>query len=299
METTTATSPRKSKTPVWVAGTVTSVVLGGLLAWLGSNGSVEIGSVPVFAAVVGFAFVANWLAFIPSFITHTEKYFDLAGSLTYVTVTVGALVLSDDLDTRALVVGLLVIVWTGRLGVFLFRRISKDGKDGRFDQMKYDFWQYLMTWTIQGLWVSLTAAAALIIITADQRVDFGIWAGVGVLLWLTGFAIEVVADNQKSQFKADPANAGRFITSGLWSWSRHPNYFGEIVLWAGVAVMSVPVLSGWRWVALISPVFVFVLLTRISGIPLLRKRAEARWGEDPEYRAYVDRTSLLIPVPPR
>ncbi len=287
-----------SKTPVWVGGAVTSLVLGVALASAGSSGSVEVGDLPVFGLAVGFAFVVNWLVFIPSFAFHTEKYFDLTGSLTYITVTVGALVLSDDLDTRAWVAGILVIVWAVRLGTFLFRRISKDGTDGRFDRMKFDLWQFLMTWTIQGLWVSLTAAAALIIITSEERSDFGVLGVIGLPVWLVGFTIEVIADDQKRRFRAEPANAGTFITTGLWSWSRHPNYFGEMVLWTGMAVMAVPVLSGWRWVALVSPVFVVVLLTWISGIPLLRRRAEKRWGSDPAYRDYVARTSLLIPRPP-
>lgn len=290
---------KPSKTPVWLAGTITSIALGALLAFAGSSGSDKIGSIPVFALVVSIAYLINWLIFVPSFAAHTEKYFDLTGSLTYVTVIVGALILSEGLDLRAWLAGLMVIVWTSRLGVFLFRRISRDGGDGRFDRMKFDFLQFFMTWTIQGLWVSLTAAAALVIITSDERVDFGVFGVLGFLVWLGGFATEVIADNQKSRFKMDKKNDGRFITTGLWSWSRHPNYFGEIVLWCGMAIMAIPVLSGLRFVALISPIFVFVLLTRISGIPLLRRRAEKRWGAEPEFRSYINNTSALIPLPPK
>jgi steroid 5-alpha reductase family enzyme len=111
--------------------------------------------------------------------------------------------------------------------------------------------------------------------------------------------IEVVADRQKSVFKTDPANTGRFITGGLWAWSRHPNYFGEITLWVGVAIIALPTLSGWRWLMLISPLFVILLLTRISGIPMLESRAEKRWGADPEFRAYTDSTPALLLRPPR
>ena len=89
-----------------------------------------------------------------------------------------------------------------------------------------------------------------------------------------------------------------FITSGLWSWSRHPNYFGEIVLWSGVAVMAASALSGWQWVTLTSPVFVALLLTRVSGIPLLERRAEARWGHLTEYQRYTAMTPVLLPRPP-
>ncbi len=288
-----------NKNQTWIIGIVVSIVLGTLLAIAGGQGSATVGSLAVFTLCVGAAYVINWAVFVPSFTAHTEKYFDLTGSLTYLSVTALAVIASDDLDLRAAIAAALVAVWAVRLGTFLFRRIRADGKDGRFDTMKHDFWQFLMTWTIQGLWVSLTAAAALAIITADERVELGVVGIIGIAIWIVGFAIEVVADQQKSAFKADPANAGRFITTGLWSWSRHPNYFGEMTLWTGMALLAVPVLSGWRWVVLISPVFVVVLLTRISGIPMLERRAEKRWGDEPEFRRYTDSTSVLIPLPPK
>jgi steroid 5-alpha reductase family enzyme len=135
--------------------------------------------------------------------------------------------------------------------------------------------------------------------TAERRLALDGFAAVGGALWGVGFAIEAIADRQKRVFRANPANAGRFITSGLWAWSRHPNYFGEILLWVGIAVVAFPVLRGWQHVTLISPVFVYVLLTRISGVPMLESRGKQRWGEDPEYRAYKARTPVLMPRPPR
>jgi steroid 5-alpha reductase family enzyme len=118
---------------------------------------------------------------------------------------------------------------------------------------------------------------------------------VGFLIWVFGFAFEVIADSQKSRFKADPANEGKFINTGLWARSRHPNYFGEIVLWIGVAVIAFPVLQGWQLVTLISPVFVTLLLTRISGLPMLERRADETWGGQEDYEAYKGRTPVLIP----
>ena len=147
--------------------------------------------------------------------------------------------------------------------------------------------------------VSLTMAAALAIITSQERRSIGIIGVIGLVIWVVGFVIEVVADQQKTAFKANPTNDGRFITTGLWSWSRHPNYFGEITLWTGMAILAVPILSGWRWVVLISPIFVFVLLTRVSGLPMLERRAAKRWGDEPEFRAYTANTSVLVPLPPR
>jgi len=288
-----------TKTQTWIAGTIGSMAIGALLGFAGSLDGAKAGGLSVFTICVGAAYVVNWIVFIPSWFAHTERYFDLTGSLTYLSVTALAVGLSPDMDLRAWLAAGMVAIWAGRLGSFLFRRISKDGKDGRFDKMKFDFWQFLMTWTIQGLWVSLTLAAALAIITASDRASFGVIGAIGFMIWLVGFVLEVTADTQKSAFKADPANKGRFITSGLWSWSRHPNYFGEITLWTGMLVMGIPVLSGWRWMALISPIFVFVLLTRISGVPLLERRAEKRWGSEPQFRAYTDSTSVLVPLPPK
>jgi len=280
-------------------GIVASIVVGALVILAGSAGSSQVGSIAVFAWCGILAYVINWVVFVPSNIAKTEHYFDLTGSATYVTVTLVALLLSDELDARAFIVGALVIVWALRLGSFLFRRIRRDGRDGRFDKIKTDPLRFFMTWTIQGLWVLLTLACALAIITATERQSIGWVAIVGIIVWVVGFATEVTADRQKSAFKRDPANQGRFISTGLWAWSRHPNYFGEIVLWIGVAIIALPVLSGWRWVTLISPLFVILLLTKVSGIPMLEARAEERWGDEAEFRRYTKNTPVLIPRPPQ
>lgn len=281
-----------------VLGIIAAVVVGGLVAWAGSDGSAQVGSVPVFALCGLLAFAVNWTAFIPSNAAKTEKYYDLTGTITYTTVTVVAVVLSPDLDARGWIVAAMVIVWTGRLGVFLFRRISREGKDSRFDEIKVDPIRFFSAWTIQGLWVLLTAAAALAIITTTERQSLDPLGYVGIVVWLAGFSIEAVADRQKSEFKKDLANEGRFIASGLWAWSRHPNYFGEITLWTGIALMAIPVLSGWQWVVLISPIFVTILLTKVSGIPMLEKKADERWGDEEAYQRYEESTPVLIPRPP-
>jgi steroid 5-alpha reductase family enzyme len=186
-------------------------------------------------------------------------------------------------------------VWAARLGYFLFTRIHKAGKDARFDAIKTCFVRFLAAWTLQGLWITFTAAAAWGAITSEQKEPFGIFAMIGSLVWLSGFIIEVVADRQKGQFKEESENKGKFIRSGLWSRSRHPNYFGEIVLWTGVAIIAFPVLQGWQWVFLSSPVFITILLTRVSGIPLLEKRADDTWGGQEDYEAYKKSTPVLVP----
>jgi steroid 5-alpha reductase family enzyme len=208
-----------------------------------------------------------------------------------------AVLLSPLTDGRSILLLLLVVIWAVRLGSFLFQRIHKAGKDARFDEIKPSFIRFLNTWTLQGLWVTFTLAAALAAITTTTRKELGLFALIGFLIWVFGFAIEVVADIQKSRFRANPENKGKFIHTGLWARSRHPNYFGEIVVWIGVAIIALPILRGWQWVTLISPVFVTLLLTRISGVPILEKKADKRWGGQEDYEAYKKRTPVLIPRP--
>lgn len=281
-----------------VAAIAIAIAIGAFVAWAGSDGGDRIGIVPVFALCGALAFVINWLAFIPAAVAKTEHYYDLVGGITYVVTTIVAVVLSSDLDLRATLVAAMVMIWSLRLATFLFRRISKAGSDSRFDEIKTQPLRFLMAWTLQGLWVLLTAAAAWAVITGGTREPLGAVGMFGIVVWLAGFAIEVIADSQKSRFKADPGNKGKFIDVGLWAWSRHPNYFGEIVLWTGVAIIAVPVLVGWQWATLISPVFVAFLLIRVSGIPMLEEKADQRWGGQDDYEQYKRRTPVLVPKPP-
>jgi len=271
------------------------ILTGLLVALAGSQGGTSIVGVPLFAFLVGLAFLIQWLAFIPAYLLQTERFFDLTGSITYISVITIAVFLSAGVDGRSILLWALVVVWAIRLGTFLFGRIKKAGRDDRFDEIKPSFIRFLNVWTIQGLWVTFTMAAALVAITTANRKELDIFALVGFLIWAFGFAIEVVADFQKSRFSANPDNRGKFIQTGLWSRSRHPNYFGEIVLWIGVAVIASPVLQGWKWIAMISPVFVTLLLTRVSGVPILEKKADKKWGGQQDYESYKKRTPVLIP----
>ena len=271
------------------------ILIGLMVAWAGSQKGHRIDEMPVFALSVMLAFLIQWLVFIPAYLLQTEKFFDLAGSITYITVITIAFFLSSDVDGRSILLSVTVIIWALRLGIFLFRRVQKAGKDDRFNEIKPSFIRFLTVWTIQGLWVTLTMAAALVTITTTYRKELEVFALIGFLIWSCGFVIEVVADIQKSRFNANPENKGKFIQTGLWSRSRHPNYFGEIILWFGVTMIALPVLQGWQWVALISPVFVTILITRISGIPLLEKKADKKWGGHEDYQIYKQKTPVLIP----
>jgi len=276
-------------------GSLVAVGVSALIAIAGSNNSLSYAGIPLFMLCASVAFVLHWLGFIPAYIFQTEHYFDLIGSISYVATVALAVMLVPSMDLRALVVGTAVCVWAVRLGSFLFARVKRAGQDRRFTHIKPLFFRFLFTWTLGGTWVFITMAAGLAAMTSQTRVPIDSFFILGALLWIAGFAIEVVADRQKTAFRKDPANAEKFITTGLWSLSRHPNYFGEILLWIGIAVVSLPVLEGWQWVTLVSPVFVSFLLLKISGVPLLENLADARWGDDPAYKEYKARTPTLVP----
>ena len=280
-------------------GIAVSLIIATLILLAGSQGSLSLQGLPLFAVCGAIGFILHWAIFIPSYAFQTEHYFDLTGSLSYITTVIVAMVLNPSLDIRDLIICAMILVWAVRLGSFLFWRIKKDGQDKRFIVMKTKFTWFLLTWPLGGLWVLVTMAAGLAALTSNTTVELGILGYVGIALWLFGFAVEIIADNQKTQFKKDPNNKDRFITSGLWSWSQHPNYFGEITLWLGLALFTYPVLSGWQLVTLISPIFVYLLLTRLSGIPTLDRLAKEKWGSDSDYIAYVEATSKLMLAPPK
>ena len=284
---------------ITVPASIIVIFLSSLIALAGSQESISISNIPLFGLVVILIFIIQWFVFIPSFINRTEHFFDLTGSLTFISTVLFTLMVIPEIYLRDVVIALLVIIWAVRLGSFLFLRVRKDGGDGRFDIMKTKFWWFLMTWNIQGMWVFLSLAAGLAAMTSNQKLEADIFLLIGLLIWITGFAIEVIADNQKSKFRSNSENKDKFISTGIWSWSRHPNYFGEILLWIGITVIALPVLQGWQFITLISPIFIIFLLTQVSGVRLLELRGKKKWGDNEEYQRYIQSTSVLIPLPPK
>ena len=241
----------------------------------------------------------QWVAWIPASIGKTERFYDLTGGLTYITLvgfSLWAGSQSEPISSRELIISLLVVIWSLRLSSFLYLRIHRTGKDGRFDKLKTSSIRFLVPWTIQGLWVFLTMIVVIVINTqANSAPALGIWDGIGLSIWILGFSIEVIADNQKTVFNSEPNNQGKWIDCGLWSYSRHPNYLGEILLWTGIAFFGVSCFTGLEKIAWISPLFIYLLLTKISGTPILDRRALEKWGDDSEYQIYREKTPLLFP----
>jgi steroid 5-alpha reductase family enzyme len=255
------------------------------------------GSVIVKNAVL-LAYVIHWIAYIPAYVFQTEKFYDLTGSVTYLSV-VWFVFLSTyqsiSLNFGNLILVLLISIWTIRLGLFLFMRIHKAGEDKRFRTIKTSASQFFMTFTLSGLWVTLCSMCALVAISSPEGLVMNALTYVGIILFIIGFGIEIVADNQKTAFRSIEANKDSFITSGLWSKSRHPNYFGEVLLWFAIAVISFSSLEGLQLITLISPVFTYILLVYVSGVRMLEDMNDKKWADDEQYKSYKKNTPMLFP----
>ena len=269
-----------------------------LYAGIISFNSIDFEGANLVGQILVMTFVIQWIAYIPAFLLKTEKFYDLTGSLTYIGTILFALYASgsfQNLRLGSILVGVAIIIWAIRLGSFLFMRIYKDKKDGRFDSIKTSFSQFFMTWTLQGMWVFICSSAALIAIANPSGVPINIVFIVGLLMFVFGFAIEVIADNQKSAFRSISKNKDSFINEGLWARSRHPNYFGEITLWTGITVMGISTFEGMNYLAIFSPIFSYLLLVYVSGVRLLELRGHKKWGHLKDYQDYQKDTPKLIP----
>ena len=274
---------------------LTSIFISFLVALAGSYNGFYINETPIIFHCFLITYAIQLIVFIPSYICTTEKFFDLTGMITYLTIMIYIVYVRgfEGFNYTGLILITLISIWALRLGLFLFFRIHKDGNDRRFNELKIDFFKFLRVWVLQGLWVFLTASCAITVLCSNIIIDNILFMITGILFWVLGFLLEVIADIQKRKFKKDKKEG--FITSGLLSYSRHPNYLGEILLWFGIAIICLPNLQGSQYISLISPIFVYLLLTRISGINLLEQYADKKWGKLDSYHGYKQRTPILFP----
>ena len=240
------------------------------------------------------SFIFHWLLFIPAFIFKTEKFYDLTGSLSYITIILYVLISSNEgiSNYGNVILSSLIIIWTLRLGSFLFLRIKKAGEDKRFREIKKSFSWFFMAFTVSGMWVSICALCALTGIS--NGIELNTITNTGIILFVIGFTLEIIADTQKTNFRKNNKNKDKFITTGLWKYSRHPNYLGEIILWIGVAIISYSSLEINQLFTLVSPVFTYLLLVYVSGINLLEKSGQKKWGSLNEYKEYKRKTPRLF-----
>lgn len=273
-----------------------------LIAFLIGYGIALLTGLEIIQKAILIAYLIQWIAFIPAYIFQTEKFYDLTGSITYLTVVTYVSYHSYSLlhvNMASILLAACILIWTIRLGSFLFMRIHKAGEDKRFKQIKPSPTRFFMTWTLQGMWVSICSMCALTAIASKNGVVQNSLFYIGLLFFLIGFVIEIIADIQKSNFRKDPKHKDQFIQHGLWAYSRHPNYFGEITLWTGIAIMSLGSLSGGQYITLISPLFTYLLLVYVSGVRLLEISGMEKWGHMEGYQSYVRKTPSLFPTYPK
>ena len=252
---------------------------------------------PIVKSAVITAFIIQWILFFPAYFFRTEKFYDLVGSFTYLTVILFTFyfsIISIGFNIGNLIVSFLIIVWAVRLGSFLFLRILKEGEDKRFKFIKQSATRFFMTWSLQGMWVSVCSLSALTAISTPKGIVVNEMFFIGIFIFFLGLLIEIIADYQKTQFRSKPKNNGHFVSSGLWAYSRHPNYVGEIMLWTGVSVMSFSSLSGVQYIALISPIFTYLLIVYVSGVRILEASGKKRWGHLKSYQEYLKNTPSLL-----
>ncbi len=279
-----------------ILGSIIALSVGLIVAFTSGQNSIDFYGIPLIAVCFIYSYIIHWIFFVHGYLFQTEHYFDAIGSFTFVSLSLFLIFVVRDF--YAFLICSLVAIWSLRLGSFLFSRVKRSGRDTRFTEMKKNFFWFFMTWNLSALWVFLSYVAGMVAVTSKYSselsfIDF-VFCSVGFLVWLSGFIIEVVADNQKKKFKEDLNNNDKFISHGLWSWSRHPNYFGEILLWIGITIIALPVFKEWDYIALISPVFIYYLLVKVSGIPMLEKSANEKWGSDPNYIKYKENTNILF-----
>lgn len=271
-----------------------------LVSLASSQNGVSYNNYPISIICMALSFIIHWLVFIPSYFFKTEKFYDITGTVAYISILLTTaylinLVNDEGILLRSIISIIFVMIWAIRLGIFLFKRVIKVGEDKRFEHAKKSFSKFLMFFNISALWVFLTIVNVLTMIINNSDSVTDLFFIIGFKIVIIGFIIEVVADMQKRKFRTNISNKGQFISSGLWSISRHPNYFGEMMIWIGMSFVTIPILIGWQFITLISPIFVIFLLTKVSGINLLEASANDKWGADKNYQDYKDKTSVLIP----
>lgn len=245
------------------------------------------------AAIIDFGL--QWCLWAVSSILKTEKFYDLAGSSTFVYLVWKTLFWAGRFYPRQVIQSTCITAWAVRLGLFLFTRVLREGGDSRFNKVRDKPSMLFVFWTLQGVWIYMTLLPTIILHSSRNNRPLHWKDYIGWSLWALGFCIQVVADQQKMYFRRDPLNYKRFITCGLWKMCRHPNYLGEILMWFGLFLPASSVMYGWQFLSIASPAFVTFLLTHISGIPLQEAQAKRRWSNDQAFLAYKRNTSKLIP----
>lgn len=240
--------------------------------------------------------------FVLALVRKDNSIADIAWGLGFVLVAAVTFLRRGSSLFLPLLVTSLVAVWGARLAVHIFLRNRKRGEDPRYAEWRRKWgpsflWRsYLQVFLLQGLFL-LVISSPIILVNSNPYnptviVDGGSWF-VGFIVWCLGFLFEAVGDAQLARFKRDPGNRGKIMDKGLWRYSRHPNYFGEALMWWGIFLVALEVPLGWTTV--VSPVLITFLLVRVSGIPMLEKK----YAGNAEFQAYARRTNAFVPWFPK
>ena len=251
----------------------------------------------VYTLIISFLIQTVFFAFAASF--KTDKVTDLSYGLTFIIIASYLFFKNLTLSFIQLAVYWAVIIWGVRLVAYLYNRILKIKKDRRFDGIRENFLKFARFWLFQGIAVWIIMIPSILVLSSQEAKPFGFLAWAGLAIWLIGLLTETIADYQKFVFKNQPKNKNKWIQTGLWRYSRHPNYFGEMLVWWGIFSLALPYLAGWKLLSMVGPLFITFILLFVSGIPPLEKRSDQKYGKNKKYREYKKKTSLLIPLPPR
>ena len=264
------------------------------LTYILSIDTLSINEIPIVYLFTSSILILNSTFFLHSYIYKTDIFFDLVGSLSFLSIGVISLLLIPNIDANQILVFFLLLFWSLRLGPFLFIRRLGANNDERLEEFFKSPLSLYFLWSMNSLWVFFTSLSMIIIFSSPNENEFGLIQWLGLIVWVSGYVIEVISDSQKTKF--NKFNKGKFINIGLWKYIRHPNYLGEIIIWVGIFIISLNYIhSLTSFLSILSPIFVFLLLRFITGVPQLEARGKEKWGHLDEYNSYKEKTGLLFP----
>jgi steroid 5-alpha reductase family enzyme len=251
----------------------------------------------LFTLLISFAIQTFFFFFASLF--KTDKLTDLSYGLSFIALAWYLLSRLDNPELHQIILTLMITLWGVRIVSYLFIRILKMGKDTRFDQLRNNVLEFAKFWILQALSVWIIMLPTIFVLTTTSDRGCNIITFIGLMIFLFGLVIETVADWQKFVFKNKKSNRDKLITDGIWKYSRHPNYFGEMTLWWGIFIFSTNFMTKDDSWLVVGPLFISFLLMFVSGIPLLEKKYDVKYKKNKKYRDYRKKTSLLIPLPPQ
>ncbi len=243
-----------------------------------------------------FILALQVLFFLYAAFKKTDKVTDLSYGLTFIFASIFIYVLNIQyLSLFKTILVILISIWGLRLAIYLFIRILKTGKDKRFDGVREDFKRFASFWILQAISIFIILLPTIYILISKEDMSLNWISDIGLIIAIMGILIEGVADSQKFVFKNKEQNKGKWISTGLWKYSRHPNYLGEIMMWLGLFIYCIVYINGIGLITILSPIYITVLLVAVSGIPTLEKEYDKRYVNNKEYEEYKKKTGVLLP----